>query len=175
MKNNVCVNCGVSMPAYSVCITSCVSMAMSLFLSFVLYDLEGMTFTNAAAFFILLAKVHGNLLCIGSPETSALAEVFGRCDSDDSPDADNGNGFMIVWYTALHTQPRIVSLALCLTWALHQVRGMALLLCVISTDSRGKQQENNGELIENMITGLLLSWNLSIGCGVIVIVAMLSK
>lgn len=45
---------------------------------------------------------------------------FGRCDSDDSLDTDNGNGRAVVLYTKLQA----ASLAPCLSWALHQVRGM---------------------------------------------------
>lgn len=38
-------------------------------------------------------------------QSGALAEVFGYCDSDDSPDADNGNGRVVVLYCVLHTKP----------------------------------------------------------------------
>lgn len=60
------------------------------------------------------------------------------------------------------------SLALCLTWALHQVRGVGAAadamcvrvlncVCIIFAENREKQPEHNSKLIENMITGLVLT------------------
>lgn len=100
---------GTHMPMKTECITSCVCMAISLFLSFVLYDLEQTTFLSAALSFILYSQIHDNQLC---RHFVALAQVFGRCDSDDSPDVDNGNGCVVVLYRALYTKPRAASLAL---------------------------------------------------------------
>lgn len=42
-------------------------------------------------------------------------------------------------------------------------------VCVILAENRAKQQENNGKLIDHMITGLPLTYSLSIDCVVIVI------
>lgn len=42
-------------------------------------------------------------------------------------------------------------------------------VCIILAENKAKQRENNGKLIENMITRLLLTSILSIDCGVIVI------
>lgn len=105
-------------------------MAISVFLCFALYDLEQTTFSSAALSLTFFSQVHDNYL---PRQSGALAEVFGRCDSDDSHDADNGNGHVVVLYSVLYTKLQAASLALCLTWALHQVRGMGLLtlmLCV---------------------------------------------
>lgn len=76
-------------------------MAMSLFLSFVLYDLEETTFLTAALS-LTYSQVHDNNR---HRQSGALPEVFGCCDSDDSPDADNGNGLAVVLYSELHTKP----------------------------------------------------------------------
>lgn len=106
----------------------CVCMAISVFLCFALYDLEQTTFPSTALSLTFFSQVHDNYL---PRESGALAEVFGRCDSDDSPDADNGNGRVVMLYSALYTKPQAAGLALCLTWALHQVRGMGLLMLML--------------------------------------------
>lgn len=68
-------------------------MAFSLFLSFALYDLEQTTFPSAALSLMLYSQVHDNYHC---RQSVALAEVFGCCDRDDSPDTDNGNGCVVM-------------------------------------------------------------------------------
>lgn len=121
-------------------------MVIRLFQGFGSYDLEKTTFPSAPLSLTLCAQLHDNYL---RRQSAALAEVFGCCDSDDSPDADNGNGCVVVLYSVLYTKPRAASLALCLTWALHQVWGMGLLLlcvfvylslCVLPWQRRAREQ-----------------------------------
>lgn len=83
-------------------------MAISLFPSSVLYDLEPATVHSVALSLMLYSQVHGDWL---RRQSGHLAQVFGRCDSDDSPDADNGNGCVVELYSELRS-PRAASSAL---------------------------------------------------------------
>ncbi len=70
--------------------------------SLLLNDLEQTTFASTALSLTLNSQVHDNYR---HRQSEALAEVCGFCDSDDSPDADNGNGCVVVPYCVLHTKP----------------------------------------------------------------------
>lgn len=67
-----------------------------------LYDLEKTTFSNAPLSFTSYSQIHDSYR---HRQSGALAEVFGCCDSDDSLDADNGNGCMVVLFSVLYTKP----------------------------------------------------------------------
>ena len=67
------------------------------------YDLEQTTFPSAASSLTLDSQVHDNYR---HRRSGALAaEVFGCCDSDDSADADNGHGRVVVLYSLLYAKP----------------------------------------------------------------------
>ena len=66
-------------------------------------DLEQTTFPSAALSLTLDSRVHDSYR--HGQSRALAAEVFGCCDSDDSPEADNGSGRVVVLYSLLYAKP----------------------------------------------------------------------